>query len=209
MKPKVWLLPFIGGVAIALIYASPARTSPLPSALWQGDENFDGCGYDNDPCAVTAGAAAQHGSGGSVYQPVNGTYVAGQPVILPPDLKAESAFGASAPASASFGLLPFPGIIVTASDSSDSVGFAVADASAHLRFTYYMEITGAVGDVPVFVQAQGSASYQYGLSNGAMLQITGGNSNYVWEGGASFHVSQLLTLATNTLYEVAFSREPK
>lgn len=139
---------FIVGLGIALIYGSSSEASSLPDAYWQGQEEIIGC---FSPCQISGGAGV-NGIGNPPsgwYQAVNGTYVPGQPIILPPDLTERSGDLTTIAQASVSTLLPFPGIDVTASISPDGPNNWGQNASINVQFAYFFEITGPNGNVPV------------------------------------------------------------
>jgi hypothetical protein len=86
---------------------------------------------------------------------------------------------------------------------------------ATLGFTYYMEVSGPAGNVPIVVSASGSADGAHGLSqfffdNDVVLYVKtfGGvttdcvNSICTSSNSNSFNVSQTLNVASNTVYQI-------
>lgn len=201
---------FMSGLAIALTYSSLSDASPLPDAFFQGDEEILGC-FSN--CQVSGGAAltAYGTPPGQWIQPVNGTFVPGQLIVLPRNLTEQSGDGTTIAQASVSTVLPFPSIDVTASISPDGPNNWGQNASVNVQFAYFFEITGPNGNVPVIVQAQGSNSaalpstlggYMSGSSNLNITQLSGpGGLNDNW--GGNFVVAQELTLATNALYQIS------
>ncbi len=205
MRAKFCLPAFILALAFPLNDASSSEAASLPDAYWTGSETNGGSCDSSDQCSVTAGAGASQ-IGGAWYQTVNGAYVPGQPIILPPDLKIQTFNGGSNVAAVDFGIIPFPGIQVTAITSPDSLGYPNGGyTEADFQFTYFMEITGLAGNVPVFVQAHGAQTLSGGGGVGTELSISGpggGSWGTNTSGTGSWDVKQGLDLTTNVLYTI-------